>query len=74
MLSPTGVIQDDYAIPEEELISLGEPFLDTTMIYMGTIQPKASKEEREQCKRKIRKWDKSARLLESSPALLAPLS
>jgi len=74
MLSPTGVILDDYAIPEEELIPLGESILDTTMIYMGTIQPNASKEERERRKRKIRKWDKSVRLLEYSSALLAPLS
>jgi len=43
------------------------------MIYMGIIQPNASKEEREQCKKKIQKWDKSVRLLESSSALLAPL-
>jgi len=74
MLSPTGVVLDDYAIPEEELIPLGESVLDTTMINMGTIEPNASKEEREQCKRKIQKWDKSIRLLESSSTLLAPLS
>jgi len=55
MLSPTGVILDDYAIPEEELIPLGESVLDTTMIYIGTIQPNASKEWH---RRKIQKWDK----------------
>jgi len=53
MLSTTGVILDDYAIPEEELIPFNESVLDTTMIYMGTIQPNASKEEREWHKRKI---------------------
>jgi len=53
MLSPIGVILDDYAIPEEELIPLGESVLDTTMIYMGTIQPNTIKEEREWHKRKI---------------------
>jgi len=75
MLSPTGVILDDYAMPEEELIPLGGSVLDTTMIYMGTIQPNASQEERECHKRKIQKWiRKSLRLLESSSALFAPLS
>jgi len=40
---PTGAIQDDYAVPEEELIPLGESILDTTMIYVGTIQPNKPK-------------------------------
>jgi len=53
MLSPTGVILDDHDIPEEELSPLGEYVLDTTMIYMGSLQPNASKEEREWHKRKI---------------------
>jgi len=63
MLSPTGVIlDDDHNIPEEELIPVGESVLDTTMIYMGSLQPtSASNEERERRKRKIRKWDKKER-------------